>query len=809
MLTTDLSWSQGLVDQQTDDFSRLWDTLNIAFREIHARNESKLSFEELFRSAYQLVIRKHGDWLWDKIQDLESEVLDDRVNSQIKSLASTAILLPSPTESPSVERKVTGEKFLHSVTKSFDDYKVETKMIADVLMYMDRINASYPKYRKPSVFAMTQELFRQRILNARINEDLDLTVQDLLESIILDVITMERHGEMVDRLLVKGACQMLRELYWRNNKDEECTLYNTSFVPKFLVASRTFYHDEGQALVQAADATFFCAQAQRRLLQEEKRCYHVLAQETRPLIVRVVEEELVSAHIAAVIGLPGTGVNSMIDNDKIDDLQNVYQLVKRVDPRLKALKDAIHQKVLSSGRDINNSAAAIATEPTPKVTKPEKKDGAKGPVAKPLNQQTVAAISWVEEVLKLRAKYTKLWEQALQSNSVMEKSLEISFQDFINENRRSPEFLSLFLDQYLKSTGKDKSEAEVDALLDNGVKLVQYLADKDILESYYHKHMAKRLITRKSISRDVERLMLSKMKMRLGNQFTTKMEHLLKDVELSEELTSSYKQSMQALGQGSQSKIDLEVSILTTTVWPVGVPDASERSCNYPRDMQQIKDSFENAYLSKHTGRKLTWLPHMGDVTLRATYRKAGKPITYEVNGSIYAAIVLSLFNEHERLTADEIQQITNIPSEKLTHALLSIAVAPKTRLLKKEPAGAKISPEDVFTINDKFEHAFRKFKLAVVTEASNRVETNEQRKETQRKADEERGLAVDAAIVRIMKARKTLSHQNLMTETIQILSSRFQPDVAMIKRKIESLIERDYLERGPDDVAPSYNYLA
>lgn len=177
----------------------------------------------------------------------------------------------------------------------------------------------------------------------------------------------------------------------------------------------------------------------------------------------------------------------------------------------------------------------------------------------------------------------------------------------------------------------------------------------------------------------------------------------------------------------------------------------------------------------------------MGDVTMRATYKKANKPITYEVNGPVYAAIVLSLFNEHEQLTFDEIQQATNIPSDKLIHALLSVSVAPKTRLLKKEPSGQKINPDDVFMVNDKFEHTFRKFKLAIVTDTANKIESGEQRKETQRKADEERGLAVDAAIVRIMKARKTLSHQNLMTETIQILSGRFQPDVTMIKRKIES----------------------
>jgi cullin 3 len=47
------------------------------------------------------------------------------------------------------------------------------------------------------------------------------------------------------------------------------------------------------------------------------------------------------------------------------------------------------------------------------------------------------------------------------------------------------------------------------------------------------------------------------------------------------------------------------------------------------------------------------------------------------------------------------------------------------------------------------------------------------------------------------------------MTETLQQLSSRFQPDVNMVKKRIEALIDREYLERGPNANKPSYKYLA
>jgi cullin 3 len=61
---------------------------------------------------------------------------------------------------------------------------------------------------------------------------------------------------------------------------------------------------------------------------------------------------------------------------------------------------------------------------------------------------------------------------------------------------------------------------------------------------------------------------------------------------------------------------------------------------------------------------------------------------------------------------------------------------------------------------------------------------------------------------VRIMKSRKTLSHNELVSETIKLLQQRFMASPVVIKKRIESLIEREYLERGRDD-RKLYNYLA
>ena len=58
-------------------------------------------------------------------------------------------------------------------------------------------------------------------------------------------------------------------------------------------------------------------------------------------------------------------------------------------------------------------------------------------------------------------------------------------------------------------------------------------------------------------------------------------------------------------------------------------------------------------------------------------------------------------------------------------------------------------------------------------------------------------------------RQRKELSHAQLLGETIAQLSGQFKPDVNMIKKRIESLIEREYLERIEEAAVPSYKYLA
>jgi len=83
-----------------------------------------------------------------------------------------------------------------------------------------------------------------------------------------------------------------------------------------------------------------------------------------------------------------------------------------------------------------------------------------------------------------------------------------------------------------------------------------------------------------------------------------------------------------------------------------------------------------------------------------------------------------------------------------------------------------------------------------------------DERKKVIEDVDKDRRYAIDAAIVRTMKSRKVLQHQQLVLEVVQQLSRMFTPDFKLIKKRVEDLISREYLERDKDN-PQLFRYLA
>lgn len=75
-------------------------------------------------------------------------------------------------------------------------------------------------------------------------------------------------------------------------------------------------------------------------------------------------------------------------------------------------------------------------------------------------------------------------------------------------------------------------------------KIFPFIENKDIFLEAYQRHLSKRLLSgKKLLSLDTEKLMISWMKIHCGSSYTVKLEGMLNDFILSEEIFSLWKQS--------------------------------------------------------------------------------------------------------------------------------------------------------------------------------------------------------------------------------------------------------------------------
>lgn len=175
---------------------------------------------------------------------------------------------------------------------------------------------------------------------------------------------------------------------------------------------------------------------------------------------------------------------------------------------------------------------------------------------------------------------------------------------------------------------------------------------------------------------------------------------------------------------------------------------------------------------------------------------------TYQFILSCYQASIVTMFNSQEFISAGSIKEKIGISDCEIKECLMKLC-NPKTGIMTKEnPKKPTFLPDEKLKLNLKYQTGNIRFNFVPVQTAKQLTEGGGSiRSVTEIDAEvaKNRAMIVDAVVVRIMKSRKTCLYNDLLTETIkQILLFKAQP--SMIKKRIESLIERDYLERDPSN---------
>lgn len=135
--------------------------------------------------------------------------------------------------------------------------------------------------------------------------------------------------------------------------------------------------------------------------------------------------------------------------------------------------------------------------------------------------------------------------------------------------------------------------------------------------------------------------------------------------------------------------------------------------------------------------------------------------------------------------------------SSELVRTLQSLSLGRKgTRVLLKKPPGKEVKPTDIFAFNKAFTSERIKFRINQIQQDMSAEES----RKTNEQVAIDRVSVLEATIVRIMKARKKMTLQLLIDAVVTDVNKRFPPDVKEIKKRVESLIEREFLMRDEED---------
>uniref|UniRef100_A0A4X1TXQ6 Cullin 4A n=1 Tax=Sus scrofa TaxID=9823 RepID=A0A4X1TXQ6_PIG len=682
-----------LPDNYTQD---TWHKLHEAVKAIQSSTSIRYNLEELYQAVENLCSHKVAPTLYQQLR----EACESHVQAQILQFREYPFLVCTDS--------LDSVFFLKKINTCWQDHCRQMIMVRSIFLFLDRTYVLQNSLL-PSIWDMGLELFRSHVISDRM-------VQTKTIDGILLLIARERSGEAVDRSLLRGLLGMLSDLQ----------VYKDSFELKFLEETNCLYAAEGQRLMQEREVPEYLNHVSKRLEEEGDRVITYLDHSTQKPLIACVEKQLLGEHLTAILQ---KGLDHLLDENRVPDLTQMYQLFSRVRGGQQALLQHWSEYIKTFGTTI--------------VINPEKdKD-------------------MVQDLLDFKDRVDHVIDVCFQRNEKFINLMKESFEAFINKRPNKPaELIAKHVDSKLRAGNKEATDEELERILDKVMIIFRFIHGKDVFEAFYKKDLAKRLLVGKSASVDAEKSMLSK----LNTPFT--LESSCPDL-----LCSQYMQN-----QSDPGSIDLTVNILTMGYWPTYTP-------------MDVHLTPEVSVLSATARTRLT-----GGASALLQGKK-------EFQVSLFQTLVLLMFNEGDGFGFEEIKAATGIEDSELRRTLQSLACG-KARVLIKSPKGKEVEDGDKFFFNGDFKHKLFRIKINQIQ----MKETVEEQVSTTERVFQDRQYQIDAAIVRIMKMRKTLGHNLLVSELYNQLKFPVKP--GDLKKRIESLIDRDYMERDKDS-PNQYHYVA
>ncbi|KAJ4705264.1 cullin 1 [Melia azedarach] len=644
---------------------------------------------------------------------------------------------------PCLEDK-SGEFLLRELVKQWDDVSLMDHWLSRFFYYLQRCYVSQ-KTNLLSLRSVPVVAFCDMV-----QKEMNWKVRDA----VISLIDREREGEKIDRTLVKRILEIF-VLMGMGDMD----FYVEYFEAQMISDTGFYYSSKACTWILQDSCSDYMIKAEECLKKEKERVVNYLHYSSEPKLIEKVQKELLIVRQNQLLGNEQSGCHALIREEKSDDLSRIFRLYDKIPKGLEAMADIFNQYAVDQGTGFVQQAEEDASNKTANMEE-----------------------NFVGKIMELHDKFMGYVSTCFGNHRLFHKALREAFEGVCNKAIAGipfAEILATFCENLVKKRESEKlSDEAVEETMDKVIQLLVFNSDKDLFAEFYRKKLARRLLFDKSCNQDYDKSLLSKLKQEFGWNFTSKMEGMMTDVTLARENQACLEDWLNR-NKDEKPHFDLSVTALTTGLWP----SYKSSDLNLPPEMIKGVEAFKKFYETKTKMRKLTWIYSLGNCHINGKFEQK----TIELVVSTYQAVCLLLFNDADRLSFSEIMTELNLSQNDLDRVLHSLSCS-KYKILDKEPDMKTISQTDSFVFNTKFTDRMRRIKIP--------LPPVDERKKITEDIFQDRKHNIDSALVRIMKSRKILSYQQLISECVKMLRPSFKPDIKAIKKRIEDLVNREFLER-------------
>ena len=493
----------------------------------------------------------------------------------------------------------------------------------------------------------------------------------------------------------------------------------------------------------------------------------------------IVYQQIIGRNMKELVEMD-SGVKNMLENNKLDDLSNLYDLFKNYEPSLHEIAKIFKKYILKRGTALRENK---------EIYKDPKK--------------------MVPELISLQREINTLVTKCFKNDSILQLAKDRAFFEFMKTDYYSKQ-VAYYLDFCMRAGFKGKDPGAIDEALNDIIGLFRNLNTKYIFQQETEKKMSDRLIKNATLSINNEKNFISKLKQESDISIVSKMVGMMSDLEKNKKEGEDYKNTN---NKGTPYNIKFNVQVISNSGWEISNKNLIK--IKLPRMFKSCVEDFEEYYFKKYPEQKLHWYFNFSKLEIQYLYLP-NKNISVSTLPQILILLLLETYNQLSiKKIAEYLECDIDLVKQNAQGLVFNKTFNPKGQsnqgvIIPINPLESQeFSDKDEIQINKEFKILKQKFFTIPMPKKKTEEELQNEEKVSSEVYKKYQDHLIQSNLIRIMKSRigQVTTHNWLVSQTIkQIDKLTAQPQ--MVKDNIEKLIEKNCIKRDENNKG-CYEYVA